>query len=63
MVADKYDDEIEKVLEPYIYEIVCESPQSPSISTRLYPAGHEGSISAEHGLGKTLCESSTNIQA
>lgn len=24
MVADKYDDEIEKVLEPYIYEIVCE---------------------------------------
>jgi FAD/FMN-containing dehydrogenase len=25
VVADKYDDEIEKVLEPYIYEIVCKS--------------------------------------
>lgn len=25
VVADKYDEEIEKVLEPYIYEIVCES--------------------------------------
>lgn len=23
VVADKYDDEIEQVLEPYIYEIVC----------------------------------------
>jgi hypothetical protein len=25
VVADKYDEEIEKVLEPYIYEIVCRS--------------------------------------
>ena len=35
--ADKYDDEIEKVIEPYVYEIVAEE---------------RGSISAEHGLGK-----------
>lgn len=34
--ADKYDDEIEKVIEPYVYEIVAEE---------------RGSISAEHGLG------------
>jgi len=34
--ADKYDEEIEKVIEPYIYELV---------------ASHRGSISAEHGLG------------
>lgn len=25
VVADKYDDEIEQVLEPFIYEIVCKS--------------------------------------
>ena len=61
MVADKYDDEIEKVLEPYIYEIVCESAQSSSVNECLYSAEYEGSISAEHGLGRTLCESSTNI--
>jgi FAD/FMN-containing dehydrogenase len=36
--ADKYDDEIEKVIEPYVYEIVAEE---------------RGSISAEHGLGKS----------
>jgi FAD/FMN-containing dehydrogenase len=35
--ADKYDAEIEKVIEPYVYEIV---------------AAERGSISAEHGLGK-----------
>jgi hypothetical protein len=51
-VADKYDDEIEKVLEPYIYEIVCE-PFHLNVSMGLYPAEYEGSISAEHGLGKT----------
>lgn len=34
--ADKYDPEIEKVIEPYIYEIV---------------QAEKGSISAEHGLG------------
>lgn len=34
--ADKYDPEIEKVIEPYVYEIVAEQ---------------KGSISAEHGLG------------
>jgi hypothetical protein len=40
--ADKYDDEIEKVIEPYVYEIVAEE---------------RGSISAEHGLGEscTFC--------
>jgi FAD/FMN-containing dehydrogenase len=37
--ADKYDDEIEKVIEPYVYEIVAEE---------------RGSISAEHGLGKSF---------
>ncbi|KAK6909043.1 hypothetical protein I203_103053 [Kwoniella mangroviensis CBS 8507] len=36
IVANKYTDEIEKIVEPYIYEIVAEN---------------EGSISAEHGLG------------
>lgn len=35
--ADKYDEEIEKVIEPYVYEIVAEE---------------RGSISAEHGLGE-----------
>jgi hypothetical protein len=35
--ADKYDPEIEKVIEPYVYEIVAEQ---------------KGSISAEHGLGR-----------
>lgn len=30
VVADKYDDEIEQVLEPYIYEIVCESYFTPA---------------------------------
>lgn len=34
--ADKYDEEIEKVIEPYVYELVAEQ---------------RGSISAEHGLG------------
>ncbi|RSH81472.1 hypothetical protein EHS25_006829 [Saitozyma podzolica] len=36
IVADKYKEEYEKVIEPYIYEIVAEN---------------NGSISAEHGLG------------
>lgn len=36
IVANSYDKEIEKVVEPYIYELV---------------AKHNGSISAEHGLG------------
>ncbi|WRT69360.1 uncharacterized protein IL334_006344 [Kwoniella shivajii] len=36
IVANKYSDEVEKIIEPYIYEIVSEN---------------EGSISAEHGLG------------
>lgn len=36
IVANKYTEEIEKVIEPYVYEIVAEN---------------EGSISAEHGLG------------
>ncbi|WWC65521.1 uncharacterized protein I303_108139 [Kwoniella dejecticola CBS 10117] len=36
IVANKYTDEVEKIIEPYIYEIVAEN---------------EGSISAEHGLG------------
>ncbi len=37
--CDKYDEEIEKVIEPYIYELV---------------AKEKGSISAEHGLGEWL---------
>lgn len=36
IVAEKYSDEVEKVIEPYIYELVAEN---------------SGSISAEHGLG------------
>nr|ODN92621.1 D-lactate dehydrogenase [Cryptococcus depauperatus CBS 7841] len=36
IVADKYAEDLEKIIEPYIYEIVAEN---------------EGSISAEHGLG------------
>ncbi|KAL7418713.1 D-lactate ferricytochrome c oxidoreductase [Cryptotrichosporon argae] len=36
IVASKYTDEVEKVIEPYVYELVSEL---------------EGSISAEHGLG------------
>ncbi|ODO02013.1 D-lactate dehydrogenase [Cryptococcus wingfieldii CBS 7118] len=36
IVANKYTDEVEKIIEPYIYEIVSE---------------FDGSISAEHGLG------------
>ncbi|WWD20000.1 hypothetical protein CI109_104473 [Kwoniella shandongensis] len=36
IVANKYTDDVEKIIEPYIYEIVAEN---------------EGSISAEHGLG------------
>ncbi|KAI9635717.1 uncharacterized protein MKK02DRAFT_36818 [Dioszegia hungarica] len=36
IVANKYSEEIEKVIEPYVYEIV---------------AAENGSISAEHGLG------------
>ena len=36
VVADKYDEEIEKVLEPYIYEIVCESPSTPDPHLCVY---------------------------
>ncbi|OCF33401.1 D-lactate dehydrogenase [Kwoniella heveanensis CBS 569] len=36
IVANKYSDEVEKIIEPYVYEIVAEN---------------DGSISAEHGLG------------
>lgn len=36
--ADKYDPEIESVIEPYVYELVQEN---------------RGSISAEHGLGES----------
>ncbi|WWC93154.1 uncharacterized protein L201_008121 [Kwoniella dendrophila CBS 6074] len=36
IVATKYTDEIEKIIEPYVYEVVSK---------------YDGSISAEHGLG------------
>jgi len=62
VVADKYDDKIEKVLEPYIYEIVCK-PILLNVNISLHPAEYEGSISAEHGLGKSIPEAPTDMQA
>lgn len=41
VVADKYDDEIEQVLEPYIYEVVCESI-STNILTAVVEAESDG---------------------
>lgn len=44
MVAERYDPEVEAVIEPYIYEWVA--------SVRYVVASlRSGSISAEHGLG------------
>jgi len=54
IVADSYLPEIQNALEPYIYEVVCESKWI-LVATKTFSlsvlASYRGSISAEHGIG------------
>lgn len=61
IVANRWDAEIEKVIEPWIYEATGTFCRSPVVFRRslsfsllnrlLFSAARNGSISAEHGLG------------
>lgn len=59
VIAEQFDKEIEHLLEPFIYKVVCTSSKLPAQS-KLSPlsltdvpcaASYRGSISAEHGIG------------
>lgn len=55
IIADKYSPDLEEIIEPYIYELVCELAaqlrhQEGFADSHI--AAEKGSISAEHGLGE-----------
>ena len=67
IIADKWDPKVEKLIEPFVYEVVGTFGQTtPSSCTPLLaylhgprarltlPAEKNGSISAEHGLGTSF---------
>lgn len=52
IVADQYSQEIQDALEPFVYELVCESCNNTyTILAYTSLASLHGSISAEHGIG------------